>query len=108
MTLADWIALGLLTAGAAVVCLASFGLFVYSSALDRLHLLSLCGTCGLGLICAAVCVRHPTDQFGVKAALLAVITWCFAPVLSHVQAALAYRVRTSDRQDVADLERDRP
>ena len=46
---------------------------------------------------AAILVAHPADQFGVKAALIALLAWCFGPVLSHVQAALAYRALTSDR-----------
>lgn len=108
MTAADGIAAALLTAGVATVCLASLGMLLLSSALDRLHCAGLAATCGLGLIAAAALVAHPADQFAIKAALLAVITWCFGPVLAHVQASLAYRVATSDRKRIADQNAETP
>lgn len=98
MTLFELITAGLLTAGTAMVCLASVGMLWRRAALDRLHCVALAGTSGLGLIAAAVLVMHPADQFGLKAVLLTLITWCFAPAVSHVQASLIQRMATSDRK----------
>lgn len=97
MNIAEIVSSCLLTFGVAAVLLSSLGMLMLPDALNRLHSVGLAATAGVGLIAAAILVAHPADQFGVKAALIALLAWCFGPVLSHVQAALAYRALTSDR-----------
>lgn len=97
MTIADAISACLLTSGTVMTIISSLGMLVLPDALSRLHSAGLATAAGVGLIVAAVLVAHPADQFSVKAALIALLAWCFGPVLSHVQASLAYRALTSDR-----------
>lgn len=97
MTAGETISTCLLAAGVAVVIVSSLGMLVLSDALARLHSVGLAASAGMGLIVAAILVAHPLDQFSVKAALVALLAWCFGPVLSHVQASLAYRALVSDR-----------
>lgn len=97
MTAAETVCSALLIAGVAVLVVASLGTLMLGDALARLHSVGLATAAGVGLIVAAVLVAHPADQFSVKAVLLALLAWCLGPALSHVQASLAYRARTSDR-----------
>jgi multisubunit Na+/H+ antiporter MnhG subunit len=86
----------LLIAGVVVVALASAGVLAARTALDRLHFVGLASTWGTALVGAAVLASQPGWQTGFKTLLLVVLIWCSSPLLSHVQASLAYQLEFDD------------
>lgn len=86
----------LLVAGTIVIALASVGVLAARTALDRLHYVGLAATWGTGLIAAGVVVGQSSEQTSVKAILLAALIWCASPLLTHVQASLAYHLEFDD------------
>lgn len=90
------VAAALVIAGTIVVALASVGVLAARTALDRLHYVGLAATWGTALIAAAVVVGQSSGQTSIKAVLLAALIWCASPLLTHVQASLAYHVEFDD------------
>ena len=105
--MSEALAAALLIAGTTVVALASVGVLAARTALDRLHYVGLAATWGTTLFAAAVVVGQSSGQTSIKAILLAAFIWGTSPLLTHVQASLAYHFEFDDirSEEVTEPER---
>ncbi len=79
----------LLAIGCAAVLLTAVGVLVSRNVYQRLHYLAPAATVGVVAIAAAVVLREPLGQAGIKAVIAAVILLVVNPILTHATARAA-------------------
>ncbi len=78
----------LLCLGVAIVCVATYGIFKFKYALNRMHAAAMCDTFALMLCLLGVAVFHGLSFTTLKLLLIIVFLWFASPVASHLIARL--------------------
>lgn len=82
------LAAALLCCGVAIVCIATYGIFKFKYALNRMHAAALCDTFALMLSLFGVAVLYGLSFSTAKLLLIIVFLWFASPVASHLIARL--------------------
>ena len=78
----------LLISGVVVVCIATYGIFKFKYALNRMHAAAMCDTFALMLSLLGVAVLCGLTFTTLKLVLIIVFLWFASPVASHLIARL--------------------
>lgn len=103
-TMAEWLVIGLLVAGAGFAGIGSLGLLRLSDFLKRLHGPTKASTLGVGgVLLAAMLHRYLVhDQLGVRELLITIFLFMTAPVSAHMLAKAAMAAQPGLRPEPPD------
>lgn len=76
----------LIILGLFVLCVATFGIFRFGYALNRIHVAAKCDTLGSLLVLAGIIVSNGWNMGSAKIALILLFIWIGNPVASHMVA----------------------
>ncbi len=77
--------------GAAILLVASLGLFRLRDPLSRQHAATKAGSLGIVIVVLGAAVSAGEAGWWIRAGVITVIVWATLPVASHVLARAAYR-----------------
>jgi multicomponent Na+:H+ antiporter subunit G len=93
--MSDWIASGLVVAGAFFCFVAGVGVLRLRDVFARMHAATKAGTVGLGLVCLAAMVEAETWQQMIEPLFVFLFMIASAPVGAHLIGRAAFRTRVA-------------
>ena len=91
----EWIRFGicaaLVVSGIVTLCIATYGVFKFKFALNRIHSASMMDTLALILFILAFAICKGFTPVIIKVLLVLVFQWCTSPIATHMLAKAEYK-----------------
>lgn len=95
----------LLLSGVVIVCIATYGIFKFKYALNRMHAAAMCDTFALMLCLLGVAVLCGLSFATLKLILIIVFLWFASPVASHLIARLEVTTNPEGIENECEVEK---
>ena len=87
--------------GVFVLCVATFGIFRFEYALNRIHVAAKCDTLGSMLILAGLIISNGWNMESAKIGLILLFIWIGNPAASHMVAMPSAPSASSDSDNLS-------